>query len=343
MNQQLTAAKIAELVSGSVTGDPDTAVTAIKPLSEAGPGDLTFFAPTSKKQQARLLSQAAESRASVILVTEPSPEIQAVQITVKNPLESLIRVSQVLHPPYRPPTGVHPLAAVEKSASIGENSSVGPFAVVGADAVIGANCTIHAHVVIYPAVKIGDGSVIHAGAVIREGVTLGKSCLIQPGVVIGGDGFGYISRPGAGHSHIPHIGTVNLGDRVDVGANATIDRATLGRTVVGEGTKIDNLVMVAHNVKIGSHSFLCSQVGIAGSAEVGDWVILGGQVGVADHAHIGSQVRVAAQSGVHGEVAGPTDVAGTPARPAANWRREEAALAQLPKIVRHLRSVLRDE
>ena len=343
MGQQLTAAKIAELTGGTLHGDPAIVVTAIKPLADAGPDNLSFFSPTSKKQFAKLLSAASDSRAGVILVTAPVDEIKACQIVVKNPLEGIVLVSAILHPPFKPEVGVHRLAAVEPSAVIGAGSSVGPFAVVGAAAQIGANCVIHAHVVIYPGVSIGDGSTIHAGAVIREGVTLGRGCLIQPGVVLGGDGFGYVSQPGTGHRHIPHIGSVTLGDQVDVGANATIDRATLGKTSIGDGTKIDNMVMVAHNVRIGKHSFLCSQVGIAGSAVIGDWVILGGQVGVADHATIGSQVRVAAQSGVHGEVAGPTDVAGTPARPAANWRREEAALTHLPKIVRHLRSALRDE
>lgn len=346
-NQQLTVGEIATLLSSllgtevPVHGPADRIVLNVRPLEEAGPSDLTFFAPTSKRVQGALLAAAERSAAAAILVPRMNPAIRATQLVVKSPFHALLHIARRLHPAPETAAGVDPTARVAESAELGEGVSIGAYAVVGRGVVVGAGTTIHPHVVIYDGAEIGPRSIVHAGAVIREYVRIGEDCVIQPGAVIGGDGFGYLPHPGKGHVRIPHVGTVVLEDGVDVGANSTVDRATFGETRVGEMAKLDNLVMVGHNCKVGARSLLCAMVGISGSSTIGKDVVLGGNAGVADHVTIRDGVRVGAKGGVTNSITEPGDYMGYPFRPAARWRREFAALARLPSVLRELRVLRR--
>src|SRR5439155_13787010 len=212
---------------------------------------------------------------------------------------------------------------------------VGPYVVVGERVTIGRDATLHARVTVYEDVTIGDGFTAHAGAVVRECVRIGDRVVLQAGAVIGSDGFGYIPLPDRIRK-IPHLGTVVLEDDVDIGANATVDRAVFGATMIGRGTKIDNLVMVAHGSRIGPECLLAAQVGVAGGATLGRRVMLGGQVGLAGHQTVGDGAQVAAKSGVHGDVPAAAVYGGYPAVDVRVWRRMVGALPRLPELVRRL-------
>ena len=329
----LSVGEIAAMVSGTVEGDSGRKISAIQPLDIAREQDLSFYAPKTKRVAGDLRRQAAAGRAGAVLVASFEPEFPVTQIIVPNPFGAVIRLAHVFKPKFPAYEGIHPSAIVDPSASIGENVAIGPLAVVGPDAVLEDNVVLHPHVVIYPGAVIGKGCVIHSGAVVREGTKLGEGCLIQNGAVIGGDGFGYIPDPNIGHRHIPHIGITVLEDRVDMGANSTVDRAMLGETRVRRDTKIDNLVMIGHNCSIGERVIMCSQVGISGSCTVGNDVILAGQVGVADHLTIADRVKAAGQAGITSSVEEPgLAVAGLPQVPVTQWHRCATLLGRLPEL-----------
>lgn len=327
----LTVSEIAAQLNGELRGEGSGKITGISSLDSATELDLSFFSPTSKRKTAELLELAKLSKAGAILVTEFESAIDRPQIVVQNPLGALIQLAPHFVRKESSP-GIHQTAVVDPSATVAASAEVGPFVVIGPRVVIEEEVVIHPHVVIYRDVKVGKKSVLHSGAVIRENTILGEDCLIQNGVVVGGDGFGYVPDKAIGHRRIPHLGNVVLEDRVDIGANSTIDRGTFGQTRVGRGTKVDNLVMIAHNVKIGEASLLCGQVGISGSSTIGNQVVLAGQVGVADHATIGNRVRAAAKTGISGEVPEGIDIAGYPHQEASKWRRTQVALRYLPEL-----------
>ncbi|MFN8389555.1 MAG: UDP-3-O-(3-hydroxymyristoyl)glucosamine N-acyltransferase [Bdellovibrionota bacterium] len=331
--------ELADRVGAQIIGDRDKKVSAIMPLESAGPSDLSFFSPKSKRSHNEMMLLARSTKAAAVLVKEYEQSIPCTQLCVSNPMGAVIALSELFAPDASPAVGIHPQAAVSASARLGKNVSVGPFAVVGDDVVIGDDSVVHPHAVIYRGATIGKRCVIHSGAVIRENVRMGDDCLIQNGVVLGGDGFGYVPDKVLGHRRIPHIGTLVLGDRVDIGANATIDRAMLGESRVGTATKIDNLVMVGHNCVIGERSLLCGMVGVSGSCTIGDDVILAGNVGVADHLTVGNKVRAAAKAGIATNIPPGIDVAGHPAVPAAQWRRQFTALKRLPELFRTVRDL----
>lgn len=336
----VTIAKLAALVGGTVRvssdGSAETLIRSIKPLELAGPADLTFLAPTTERNATRLRNLAVGTRAGAVLIREFSPEIQATQIVCENPLLAVSQLAAVIHPAPETTFGIHPTAVVHPSAQLADGVSIGPLSVVGENVVIGERTVIHPQVVIYAGATIGRDCIVHSGAVIREHVSVGDDCVLQNGAVIGGDGFGYVSVSSSGPHRIPHVGTVILESHVDVGANTTIDRATLGQTLVQQGTKIDNLVMIGHNVQLGQRNILCGQVGISGSVNIGDDCILGGQVGVADHVNIGDRVKVSAKSGISGNTGSNVVLAGYPAQPIAGWRRREALLNRLPDLLKKL-------
>ena len=329
--EKITAQCVAERVGGKVIGDGNIELSSIKPLETAGPKDLSFFAPTSKRNVAELMGRALSCKASAIILPEEHPEIKAVQIVVEHPLVAVVELSPVFYQPPRPSVGVDVSARVAQTAEVASGVSIGAFCSIGDGAVIGEGCVLHPHVVIYPGAVLEAGCEVHSGAVIREYVRVGKGSLIGNGAVVGGDGFGFIPDPKVGHRRIPHTGVTVLEEGVDIGANATIDRATYGETRIGANTKIDNLVMVGHNVKIGSNTLLCSQVGVSGSTTIGNSVLLAGQVGVADHVEIGDKVRAAAKCGVTRSIESNRDVAGFPAMNVMDWRRREAMLRRLPE------------
>ena len=340
-----TASALVELLSRShgleatLHGSGETAVSGIRGLDSATSNDLSFLAPTSKRRFLELRKNALAGAAGILLIDSFDPQIPSTQIVTPNPFKAIVALSRHFVPAVAVSREVDPRASVSTSALLGPGVAVGPFAVVGDGAMIGENTILHPHVVVYPHARIGANCVLHAGAVVREHVVLGDDCILQNGVVIGGDGFGYMYEPGLGHLRIPHIGTVIVQNGVDFGANATVDRATLGETKIGAGTKIDNLVMVGHNTSIGRGSLLCAQVGISGSCQVGNGVVLGGNVGVGDHIRIGDGARAAGKTGIIGDVPAKTDVAGYPHAEASEWRRSQALVRQLPRLVRELRAL----
>ncbi len=335
--KDVTVGFIAQMLGAEVFGNKDEPITGIAPLEAATSGDLTFFDPTAKKKLQDFYRLARESKAGAILIPQYDPAISANQIVTPNPLAMLTRVAAHFHTPARPAVGMHPTAIIHESAVIGQGVAIGAYVVIGKNCTVGNETVIHPHVVIYDGVQIGSQCIIHSGAVIRENTSLGNDCWIQNGAVVGGDGFGYIPDPQLILRRIPHLGTVVLEDSVDLGANTTVDRATLGETRIGRASKVDNLVMIAHNNKIGIGSILCGQVGLSGSCTVGNGVILGGQVGVADHVTIGDRTRAAAQSGIPSDIEGHVDLMGYPASKASEFWRQHAALKRLPDILRQVR------
>ena len=323
--------RVAEMIKGTVVGNADGEISGVQPLELAGPTDLSFFAPRSARNEGYVKQLLLQTRAAAVLVKNPVPELERTQIVVSNPYGAAIVLLKLFHRDSARPTGIHPTAVVAPTAKLEAGVAIGAYAVIGERVEIGANSVIHPHAVIYDDVTIGADCVIHANVVVREFSLIGNDCWLQPGAVVGGDGFGYLPNPQTGHERIPHTGRAVLENRVDLGANATVDRATFGETRIGAGTKIDNLVMIGHNVTIGKNGFLCSQVGISGSVTVGNNVILAGQVGVADHVKIGDNVRAAARTGITGNIEGGQDIGGFPAQTLREWRRETATIRRLSR------------
>ena len=326
--------ELAERLGCELRGDPALEIAAIRGIEEAGPGDLTFLA------NPKYAAQLASTRASAAIVAKSSAELPIATLRADNPYLCFAHALGIFHRPLRPPAGVHPTAVVAASARIADPTSIGAYAVIGDDVEIGQGAVIHPHVTIYPAVRIGCDFVAHAGVVVREEVQIGNRVVLHPGVVIGADGFGFAPGP-AGAVKIPQTGTVVIEDDVEIGANSTVDRATLGATVIRRGAKLDNLVMIAHNCEVGAGSFLAAQVGIAGSTKLGRGVQMGGQAGAAGHLTIGDGTQVAAQSGVPSSVPAGRVVGGYPATEATIWRRTSAALLRLPELLRRVRRLER--
>jgi len=315
-------------------GDPSIEIEGPAPIDDAGPGQVTFLA------NPRYQSSLKTSRASAVIL---APGIDAPGMAIlrtAEPYPAFVRLLALFHEPLRPAPGIHPTAAISASARIGAGASIGPFAVIGDGVAIGAEARIDAHVVIYPRVTVGDRFTAHAHAVVRERVTIGNDVKLQPGAVIGGDGFGYIPDETGAVRAIPQTGTVVLEDGVEIGANTTIDRAAVGATRIRRGAKIDNLVQIGHGCDVGESAMLAAQVGLAGSTRVGAGAQLGGQVGAAGHLLIGSGARVGAKSGVSNDVpAGAVVASGIPAFEIRVYRRVIAALRSLPDLVQRLRRV----
>src|SRR6266436_175621 len=324
--------KLSEIVralGGELRGDGAVEIVEVAAIEDALPGTLTFLADR------RLAARLATTRAAAVLLPPDAPEVALPSVRVAHPYLAFVAAVELLHPP--PP---RPAPHVDPSAVIAASARLGPRVVIGERTNIGRDATLHPNVTIYHDVAIGDGFTAHAGVVVREGTRIGDRVVLHAGAVIGSDGFGYLSLP-EGIRKIPQIGTVVLEDEVEVGANATVDRAALGATVVGRGTKIDNLVMVAHGCRIGPECLLAAQVGLSGSSTLGAGVLLGGQVGLAGHQTVGDGAQVAAKSGVHGDVPAGAVYGGYPASEVRVWRRASAALLRLPEALRRLRRVER--
>src|SRR5579859_3094757 len=262
-------------------GSPETEISGITGIEQAGAGDLTFVS------NPKYAAAARTTKASAVIVAEDFPAVPAAMLRAKNPYLSFAKALELFHAPVKYAAGVHPTAVVDRTAKIGKGAHVGPYVVVGEDVEIGANAVLLAHVVIYRGVKIGDNFFAHAHAVVRENCRIGNHVLLQNGVVIGGDGFGFAKTAEGTWHKIPQPAPVIIEDDVEVQANACIDRASVGETRIGRGVKIDNLAQVGHGSRVGEDSLLCAQVGIAGSTEIGNRVILTGQVGVVGHCKVG--------------------------------------------------------
>jgi UDP-3-O-[3-hydroxymyristoyl] glucosamine N-acyltransferase len=319
-----------------VHGDPGLRLAGVRGLDQAGPQHLSFLADT------RYADQARESRAGAILASSLEAAGGRPAVIVDAPLQALAVWLAALCPPERPRPGiargahVHPSARLGGGVSVAEGASVGPRARVGARTVIGPGVRVGADA------EIGEDGFLHANAVVYPGCHLGARCILHAGAVVGSDGFGYV-WDGEAHQKIPQVGTVRVEDDVEIGANAAIDRATLGETVIGRGSKIDNLVQVGHNVVIGEHSLLCGQAGVAGSTRIGRRVTLAGQAGVADHATIGDGAVATAQSGIvtGGKVEAGAVVSGMPAAPHREFLKRAAWIARLPELARRVEELER--
>jgi UDP-3-O-[3-hydroxymyristoyl] glucosamine N-acyltransferase len=313
-----------------VAGPGDPAISGVSSLEHARPGDLAYV------EADRLVQVAAGSRASALLVNRPVPAIRAPQLVVGSPRLALTQVvERFFTPPYRP-RGIADAIARGADVEIGPDVSIWPFVTLGDRARIGARVTLFPGVFVGEDARVGDDSVLHPNVTLGRGCVIGRRVIVHAGSVIGSDGFGYVEHEGR-HRKIPQLGSVLIEDDVELGANVTVDRATFGHTRVGRGTKVDNLVQIAHNVTIGEHTVLVAQVGIAGSTRVGAHVMVGGQAGLADHIEVGDRAMIAAQAGVARSLPAGQVVSGTPALPHEVSLQAHALLPHLPEIRRLLR------
>jgi len=326
---QLAAALGARLENGS----PETEITGVAGIKEAGLGQLTFVA------NPKYAGAAKTTKASVVILGEDAPAISTAMLRSKNPYLDFARAIELFHQPPRYEPGVHATAVVHASASIGPRAHIGAYVVIDRDVEIGADAVLLAHAVIYRGVKIGNHFFAHAHAIVRENCRLGDHVILQNGVVIGADGFGFAKDNGGHWYKISQPEAVVLGDNVEVQANSCIDRASVGETRIGNGVKIDNLVQIGHASHIGDDALLCAQVGLAGSTEIGKGAILTGQVGVVGHCKIGDGAIVTPQSGVSGDVPAGAIVSGAPAVDHKLWLKYSAILSKLPEIARMVRLV----
>src|SRR5579863_563155 len=313
-------------------GSPDTEITGLNGIEQAASGELSFVSNPKYSGAAR------STKASAVIVSEDFPTIPAAMLRAKDPYLAFAHALELFHEPVRYAPGVHPTAIVHPTARIGRGANIGPYVVVDEGVEIGARAVLLAHVVIYRGVKIGDNFFAHAHSVVRENCRIGNNVLLQNGVVVGADGFGF-AKTHDGHWHkIPQPAPVVIEDDVEVQANSCIDRASVGQTRVGRGVKIDNLVQVGHGSQIGDDALLCSQVGLAGSTEIGNRVILTGQVGVVGHCKVGDNAIVTPQSGVAGDIPAGALVSGAPAVDHRAWLKYSAILPKLPEIARAVRA-----
>ena len=325
-------AELAERIEGELRGDGEVTITGVGHLGEAGEGEITFADGPSVQ------SLADQSRASALIV---SPEVEVKHrpfIVTEDPRLAFSKVLELFAPDRRPSAGVHPSAVIGQNVSLGENVSVGANAYVGDDAIIGDNTVIYPLAYVGPQSLMGADCQIHPQVFIGPRVQLGDRVIVHAGASVGADGFGYLQTE-RGHSKIPQIGTVIVEDDVEIGANSTIDRATVSATRIGAGTKIDDQVHVAHNVILGRNCLLCGQVGIAGSTTIGDNVVMGGQAGVNDHVEIASNVIVAARASVFGNLDEEGIYSGYPAGPHQQQLRAIAHMRRLPRLMDRIKEL----
>jgi UDP-3-O-[3-hydroxymyristoyl] glucosamine N-acyltransferase len=314
-------------------GTPDLEITGVAGIKDAGPGQLTFVA------NPKYAGAARTTKASAVIVSDEFPAISTAVLRSKNPYLTFAHALELFCQPLRYEPGVHPTAVIHPSAKVGAGAHIGPYVVIEQEVEIGRNAVLLAHVVIYRGARIGDDFFAHAHAVVREGCQLGNHVLLQNGVVIGADGFGF-AKDDSGHWYkIAQPEPVVIEDDVEIQANSCVDRASVDKTRIGRGTKVDNLVQVGHGSRIGEHSLLASQVGLAGSTDIGNNVILTGQVGVVGHCKIGDGAIVTPQSGVAGDIDAGAIVSGAPAVDHKIWLKYSAVLPRLPEIARAVRKV----
>jgi UDP-3-O-[3-hydroxymyristoyl] glucosamine N-acyltransferase len=322
--------ELANRLGAELRGNADLEVTGVKGIEEAGPTEVTFVA------NPRYTGLARTTRAAAVLVEPEFQEIPTATLRIKNPYLAFSRsLGMFYHPPVYTP-GVHPTAVIDPTAKIGEGAHVGAYVVIGPDVQLGAHVTLLPHVVLYPGVQAGDHFFAHAHAVVRENCILGDHVTLENGVIIGADGFGFAKNEAGHWEKIPQSGPVLLGSRVDVQANATIDRATVGATQIGNGTKIDNLVQIGHGSHVGENTLLCSQTGLAGSSMIGNNVILAGQVGIAGHCSVGDGAILTAQSAVSHDVPPGKVISGSPGFDNRVWLRAVTLFQRLPELLKRL-------
>ncbi len=328
----VTVGQVATFAKGSLIGPSDLAISGVAGLAEAGPGDLSFVADETTTKD------ALSTRAAALLVPRQIEQLTCAQIVVPHPALAMAQIVEEFFAPKRQALGLLQPIHRGKDVTIGNGVSVWPFVTLCDRVSIGHHTTLYSGVFVGEGSVVGEDCVLHPNVTIREGVTIGNRVIIHAGTVVGSDGFGYIQEGGR-HRKIPQVGTVVIEDDVELGANVTVDRATLGKTIIRRGTKVDNLVQIAHNVEVGEHNILVSQVGIAGSSKTGHHVIVGGQAGISDHVTIGDLAMIAARSGLNRDVAAKEVVAGFPSQPHLEWLKSMAIVAKLPELRQHLREL----
>ena len=331
----LTLKQIAEKLGGEAIGPAELLIEGISSYESAGESDLTYA------DSRRLLPAAEQSRAAAVIVPREIESSVKPIIRTDNPRLAFARALELFWPRRRPQPGIHPTAVVGAGVEIGPGVHVGPHVVIGDAAKLASGVEVHALTSLGDEVEIGDDTVIYPRVSVYHRVRVGKRCIIHSGCVVGADGFGFVRSDNGSYIKVPQVGTVIIEDDVEIGANCAIDRATTDATIVGRGTKFDNLVQVGHNVRIGRHCIIVAQVGISGSVVVGDGAVLAGQAGIADHLTIGEGATVCARAAVMGNVPPHTIVSGYPARPHKEQLRAEAASLKLPEALVELRRLRR--
>ncbi|HJU72363.1 MAG TPA: UDP-3-O-(3-hydroxymyristoyl)glucosamine N-acyltransferase [Gemmatimonadaceae bacterium] len=336
----LTAADIAAIVGGELRGEGKTIVRRVAPIDRAAAGDVTFL---GSARYARLLDAPREGLPVVLVSPElaDSPGGTAARIVVAKPQEAMLEVLPRLYRPAAATTGVDATVRIGRGARIGRRVSLGPFVVIGEGAIIGDGARLDAHVVVTAGSEIGQNCHLYPHVTIYENTTLGDRVVVHSGARIGSDGFGYVFREGV-HAKIPHVGRCVIEHDVEIGANTTIDRGSIDDTVVGAGTKIDNLVQIGHNCRIGKLSLIMAQVGLAGSTHIGDGCIIAGQAGLSGHLTVGDRARLGAQAGVFGDVPAGETWSGYPARKHSESLRAHAALFKLSTLMKRIEKLLED-
>jgi UDP-3-O-[3-hydroxymyristoyl] glucosamine N-acyltransferase len=327
----LTISKIAEILGGKVDGDGSAEITGLAKIEEAQSGQLSFIA------NSKYHKFIEKTQASAILVDLDFPKSDRTLIRIRNPYFAFLKMAEQFY--VQEPQvalGIHHTAVIGQDCEIGEKCAVGAHVVIGKKCKIGRNTIIHPGVVIGDNVQVGENTIIYANVSIREKCRVGKKVIIHPGAVIGADGFGFAFEDGKYHK-LPQMGNVVIEDEVEIGANTTIDRATMGETVIKKGAKIDNLVQIAHNVQVGENTVIAAQTGLSGSIKVGKYVKIGGQAGFVGHIEIGDNAMIGAQSGVTKSVPENAFISGYPARPHMTAKREEASLTKLPELLKKIR------
>lgn len=329
---EFSAKQIAEYIQGTIVGDENATVHTFAKIEEGIPGALSFL---SNPKYTHFIY---ETQSSIVLVNKdftPEHEVKATLIKVENAYESLAKLMTLYEMSKPKKTGIDPLASISPSAKIGQNVYIGPFACIEDGAEIGDNTYIHPQVTVGAHARVGENSILYPQVTVYHDCRVGNNCIIHAGAVIGADGFGFAPSP-EGYEKIPQIGITIIEDNVEIGANTCVDRATMGATVVHKGAKLDNLIQLAHNVEVGSHTVMASQVGVAGSAKIGEWCMFGGQVGVAGHIKIGDHVNVGAQSGIPGNTKSGSILMGYPAIDPKQFARSSAIFKKLPEMYTEL-------
>ncbi len=328
----ITLRQIHQVVGGELVGSPEAIVTGLTSYEAAGPSDLTFVADD------RVFKTVGRTEAGAILSHRRLAEYAGPHLIVPNPTLAFAQVAQTFFVPHSPPRGIDPAVVRGIDVRIGADVSIWPGVTLGDRVTLGARVTLYPGCFVGHDSSIGDDTLFYPNVVVREGCTIGARVIVHPGTVIGSDGFGYVQDQGR-HFKIPQLGRVTIEDDVELGANVTIDRATLGQTVIKQGTKIDNLVQIAHNVTIGAHCIVVAQVGIAGSTKVGHHVMIGGQAGLADHLQIGDQVMIASRAGVNRSLESNQIVSGAPVMPHETWMKAQAVIPRLPELRQTVRAM----
>jgi UDP-3-O-[3-hydroxymyristoyl] glucosamine N-acyltransferase len=327
-----TAAQIAERLQGKLVGDGSVRIVGLAPAESAQEGDLTFAEKPS------YFAAAEQSRASAILVGDSSLSSRKVLVRVKDPRVAVAKLLPLFHPPEKYAPGIHPSAAIDPTAQVDPTVHIGPGCVVEAESRIGAGCVLLGGNHLGRGCQLGEEVCLHPNVVLYPRTEIGNRVTIHAGSVIGSDGYGYVFDEGQ-HRKMLQIGNVIIQNDVEIGANTAIDRATLGSTVIAAGTKIDNLVHVAHNVTIGKHCLIMGQVGFAGSTRLGDYCVIASQSGIAGHLNLGNQATVGAKSGVMRDIPDNGTVLGIPAAPDKQAKRQMIAIQQLPDLIRRVRDL----